>query len=66
MCRSSGLSREVLLKTCQNEEERLDFQAAWRRLSGKLGRVEAVLRGRFHEREKISRRNLPGFERAGY
>jgi len=43
--RSVGLSRDWLLATSESEEERLDWQAASRRLSGKMGVVGTVLRG---------------------
>jgi hypothetical protein len=42
-CRSLGLTRSALLDSCQNEAERLEFQAGWKRLSRKMVRVKAVL-----------------------
>jgi hypothetical protein len=58
--RSLGLSRSALLEECQTERERLEYQAAWKRLSRKMGRVREVLR---NERNLL--RDVPDLEIEG-
>lgn len=42
--RSLGISRSALLAECQTEKKRLEYQAAWRRLSRKMPSIEGVVR----------------------
>ena len=55
--RSLGLSRSALLEGCRTEQERLELQAGWKRLSRKMPRVQEVLR----TQEKNLAENVPDF-----
>lgn len=61
LLRSMGVSRTDLLDSCEDAQEKLEYQAAYRRLSRKMPRIRELL----GNQKKNSNRSVPDLRLAG-